>query len=269
MQNLKSLKKSIFVLAILLATATSATLASSGDALAEPPQQEFYELRTFKIFDIEKQKFADEYLKNALLPALNRQKIENVGVFHNLEDPNDHSIFVLIPFPSLEAFATYNQKLGVDQEYQTVAEEYMDWAKDDGLFDRIESRLLRAFSSSPKMTLADFSKNKTDRIFELRLYESQTEEHARRKVEMFNTGESKLMRDVGLGPVFFGESLAGPDLPNLVYMLSAESKEAHEAHWEAFLKSEVWAEMKKQPKYKDTVSKIKKWFLTPTPFSQF
>jgi len=49
-----------------------------------------------------------------------------------------------------------------------------------------------------------------ERIFELRLYESHTEEHARRKVDMFNDGEIQLMKDVELGPVFFGETIVGP-----------------------------------------------------------
>ena len=238
-------------------------------AYAEDPARQYYEVRIYKIYDFEKQRIADEYLRDALLPALNRQKIENVGVFHSLKDENDHSIYMVIPFANLESFSNYNEKLGSDSKYQTAAKAYLDRKKGDGIFDRIESRLLKAFNSIPQMELADYSKDKSDRVFELRLYESTTEQHARRKVEMFNKGETQLMRDMKMSPVFFGETLAGPDLPNLVYMISAKNIEDHEAHWKSFLASDQWKKMKELPQYKDTVSNIKKWLLTPTPYSQF
>ena len=245
-------------------------LSNASVAIAEDPELQYYEVRIYKIYDFEKQQIADEYLRDALLPALNRQKIENVGAFHNLKDENDHSIYVMIPFTNLEAFSNYNKKLATDAKYQEAGKAYLERNKGDGIFDRIESRLLKAFTSMPQMELADFSKEKTSgRMYELRLYESHTEEHARRKVQMFDSGETQLMRDVKMGPVFFGETLAGPDLPNLVYMLSAENMADHEEHWKSFKKSDRWKEMKGLPEYKDTVSNIKNWFLTPTSYSQF
>ena len=241
-----------------------------GVSVADEPTLEYYEVRIYKIYDFEKQKIADDYLRDALLPALKRQKIEKVGAFHNLKDKNDHSIYVVIPFSNLESFSNYNQKLAVDAEYQEAGKKYLQREKGEGIFDRIESRFLKAFKSIPQMELADYSKNKTDgRIYELRLYESHTEHHARQKVKMFDTGETQLMRDVKMNPVFFGETLAGPDLPNLVYMLSAKSLADHEQHWKDFLKSDGWKNMKDLPEFKDTVSKIKKWHLKPTPYSQF
>ena len=238
-------------------------------ASAEDPSRQYYEVRIYKIYDFEKQRIADDYLRDALLPALNRQKIENVGVFHNLKDTNDHSIYVIIPYANLESFSLCNEKLDSDSKYQQAASAYLQRKKGDGIFDRIESRLLRAFSIIPQMELADYSKNKTDRIFELRLYESTTEKQARLKIEMFNEGETQLMRDMKMAPVFFGETLAGPDLPNLVYMISAKSVEDHESHWKAFKASDQWKKMKVLPQYKDTVSNIKNWILAPTPYSQF
>ena len=255
-----------FQICILLAMC----LTSWGEAAADEPELQYYEIRIYKIYDFEKQQIADEYLRDALLPALNRQKIENIGAFHNLKDPNDHSIYVVIPFANLESFSSYNQKLGIDAKYQEAGKKYLERKKGDGIFDRIESRFLKAFNSMPKLELADFCKEKTDgRIFELRLYESHTEEYARRKVKMFDSGETQLMRDVKMGPVFFGETLSGPDLPNLVYMLSAKNLADHEDHWKSFLKSDSWKKMKDLPEYKDTVSNIKNWFLSPTSYSQF
>ncbi len=87
-------------------------------------------------------------------------------------------------------------------------------------------------------------------------------------VAMFNNGEIELMREVEMAPVFFGETLIGPNVPNLIYMLSADNMESHKAHWKAFLAHPTWERMKAMEKYKDTVSKIKNWFLKPTSYSQ-
>ena len=256
------LTKVVFPALLLVAS----VLATTG--FADEPTAEHYEIRTYKIFDFEKQQIADQYLEKALLPALNRQGVENIGVFHNLKNENDHSIFVIIPWPSMDALAASKAQLSADTAYQEAAKSYNAAASQDKIFDRIESRLLVAFDGMKKMQLSDASKNKSDRIFELRLYESASEELGRLKVEMFNEGEIQLMKDVGLGPVFYGQTIVGGNMPNLVYMLEATDEAAHKEHFKAFLESPQWAKMKEMPKYKGTVSKIENWFLKPAPYSQ-
>ena len=147
-------------IAFALLFALTSVLFTPDTANAQDTKLQFYELRIYKIFDYEKQQIADDYLRDALLPALNRQKIDNVGVFHNLKDENDHSIYVVIPFDNLEAFANSNRKLGDDAEYQVAGKTYLNRDKGDEIFDRIESRLLKAFAIMPKMELADYSLEK-------------------------------------------------------------------------------------------------------------
>ena len=101
-------------------------------------------------------------------------------------------------------------------------------------FERIDSWLMLAFAGMPKLELPAYCREKKPRMFELRTYESHSELKALKKVEMFNAGEIQLMRDVGLGPIFFGQALIGSNLPHLTYMLSAENQEAHKKHWDAF-----------------------------------
>jgi hypothetical protein len=231
-------------------------------------KQEFYELRIYKIYDFDKQRIAEEYLKNALLPALNRIGLERIGVFTNMEDENDHSIVMVIPYPSIDVFTSLNQRLAADREYQAAAQSYFDRQLKDPVFQRIESRLMKAFAGMPVMEVPDYSKLKQDRIFELRLYESHTEDHARRKVKMFNDGEIQIMRDTDLGPVFFGETLIGPDIPNLIYMLSSTDSKTHKTNWKKFLDHPEWNRIKVLEEYKGTVSRIQKWILQPTSYSQ-
>lgn len=243
----------------------------SANGRSEPSagSAEYYELRIYRISDLEKQNLASRYLSESLLPALNRAKLDRVGVFTNKGDVNDHSMYVLIPFPSLASFGGLDKTLAGDREYQASAKNYFDRPLKSPVFDRIESRLMRAFAGMPRMELSKESKNGDERIFELRLYESHTEDHAARKVEMFNQGEIQIMREAGLGPVFFGQTLIGNDAPNLIYMLSAANEDEHRQHWKKFLAHPEWKRISKLDRYRDTVSKIRKWMLTPTAFSQF
>ncbi|MEL7499254.1 MAG: NIPSNAP family protein [Planctomycetota bacterium] len=229
--------------------------------------EEYYELRIYKIFDYEKQMLAEAYLETALVPALKKMGIERVGVFTNHDDENDHSMFVLIPYTSLDQFSQMTNKLDADDEYQNRAAIYFDRPLKDPVFERIESRFLKAFAGMPTMEIPELTKTKAERIFELRLYQSHTEDHARRKVKMFNDGEIQIMRDVKLGPVFFGQTLIGHDSPNLVYMLSSTDKQAHKQHFKDFLAHPEWKRIKDLKEYKGTVSKIQNWFLTPTRYS--
>jgi hypothetical protein len=231
--------------------------------------QEYYELRIYRIFDYEKQQLAEAYLEEALLPALQRQNLDRIGVFTNRDDENDHSIFLLIPYPTIEAFTKSHDLLDADEDYQTASAEYFNRELKDPIFSRIESRFLKAFAGMPVLELSDAAPTTPDRLFELRLYQSHTEDHARRKVKMFNDGEIQIMRDTELAPVFFGQTLIGPDQPNLIYMLSAENEAAHQLHWKSFLDHPEWNRIKHLEEYKDTVSKIQKWILVPTTYSQW
>src|SRR5204863_1171650 len=103
---------------------------------------------------------------------------------------------------------------------------------------------------------------------EMRTYESYSESKALKKVEMFNAGEIEVMKEGGLGPIFYGQALVGRDLPHLTYMLSAETQEAHKKHWADFLKHPTWNKLKNDPQYADTVSKITSRMLVPTAYSQ-
>ena len=231
--------------------------------------REYYELRIYRIFDYEKQEAMLAHLRNAYLPALQRLGIERTGVFTSLRDENDHSVFVVIPFKSVESFSSLRERLNQDEVYRAAEAAFSERDLNDAVYNRIESRLLKSFAGIPEMELADYSRERTERIFELRLYESHTDDHARRKVKMFNEGELQIMRDVKMAPVFFGETLIGPDVPNLIYMLSAENEDAHKEHWKAFLADPRWDAMKVMPVYKDTVSNIRNWFLKPADFSGF
>jgi len=231
-------------------------------------RQEYYEIRTYKTTGTSKMKMVNSYLEHALIPALKRMGLDRIGVFTNMDDSEDYSTYVLIPFPALSFFAELNTRLHADTEYLKSAQEFFTVPKDDPQYTRIHSSFFKAFKGIPVIEMPEQTAGNKPRIFEIRIYESHTEEKAALKVDMFNSGEIQVMRDTQLGPVFFGEALIGDNLPNLTYMLSASNREEHNAHWDKFRVHPEWERMKVMPKYKDTVSNITKIFLKPTSYSQ-
>jgi hypothetical protein len=275
MKRREFLKTSITI--STLAGLGTASLSVSAAESAGGAGREYYELRAYRLKSGASHELLDNYLEKAAVPAWNRLGSKPVGVFVQQErtgppapteirDPS--SVLVLIPYPSVESFTSAGPRLNQDTEYLKAGAEYLQTPKSNPAFERIDSWLMLAFAGMPKVELAAYSREKKARMFEIRTYESYSEVKALKKVEMFNSGEIDTMREVGLAPVFYGQALAGANLPHLTYMLSAEDEEAHKKHWATFGSHPVWNKLKNDPQYADTVSKIYNRFLVPTAYSQ-
>lgn len=264
------MKRRAFLKTSLAATSLAALspFAAKSQAAEKTGTQEYYEWRSYQLKGSSQKEKVDGYLKNALIPALNRLGCKPVGAFTVKDATEITALHVLIPYPSLEVFGSAAAALDNDATYQKAAESYLQATKADPAYVRIENSFMKAFAGMPKIELQPFSLDRKPRMFEIRIYEAHSEFKCAKKVEMFNKGEMQVMRDTGLGPVFFGHTLLGTKFPNMTYMLSAESKEDHDNHWKAFGGHPEWNRMKALPEYADTVSTITNYFLVPTEYSQ-
>ncbi|HZR19573.1 MAG TPA: NIPSNAP family protein [Verrucomicrobiae bacterium] len=267
MKRREFLKTSIAASTLTGLTTASLSLAS---AQSGGGSREYYELRIYRLKPEAKTERLDSYLETAAIPAWNRLGIRPVGVFTERETKEAPALYVLIPYPSLESFSEAVAKMMSDPELQKAGTAYLQAPAKDPAFDRIESWLMLAFAGMPKIELPSYSRDRKPRMFELRTYPSYSEVKALKKVEMFNSGEMDVMREVGLAPVFYGQALIGSGLPQLTYMLSAPDQETHQKHWAAFGKHPVWNKLKDDPQYADTVinNGITHRFLVPTAYSQ-
>ena len=217
MKRREFLKTSVAV--STLAGLSTAGLSAAAAASARGGKQEYYELRAYHLKSDAKHELLDAYLEKAAIPAWNRLGIKPVGVFVQQERPDTKpgatevkdaaAVFVLLPYPSLESFATAGARLNADAEYLKAGAEYLQSAKANPAFERIDSWLMLAFAGMPKLELPAYCREKKARMFEIRTYESHSELKALKKVEMFNAGEIEPMREVGLGPIFYGQALIG------------------------------------------------------------
>ena len=265
----------------------SAAVASAATAVSTAPfasaqgrgatAREYYELRAYRLKPGAPTAALDGYFEKALLPALDRHGIKTVGVFTELEVNKaeatsvakpDTPVWVLIPHKTLDSFVTVSGDLNADPAVQKAGAAYLQASKATPAFDRIDSWLLLAFAAHPAMTLPDFSARRVPtRVFEMRDYESHSEIKALAKIAMFNDGEVEIMRTLGMSPVFFGQALAGPNLPHLRYITSGPDLAAHLDAWKKFGPDPRWVKMKDLPQYADSTSKNTARFLTPKPYS--
>jgi hypothetical protein len=269
------------------AFATSAAVLLSSRMRAASPtsgEREYYELRCFRLKAGSRLKtdanpaLLDEYLEKAMLPALDRFGIKNVGVFSELEinretatsTPKPGSpVWMLLPHATLDSFVRVSATLNSDSAVLQAGASYLQAPKENPAFERIDSWLLLAFQGMPRLELPTFSRSRTpSRVFELRDYESHSELKALNKIAMFEDGEIAMMKDLGMSPVFYGQALAGPDLPHLRYMTGGPDLATHLANWKKFGTDPRWAKLKVLPQYADNTSKNTSRFLSPKPYSE-
>ena len=262
--SLRIFLQSLFALAALIVTVSS----TNRSAAAEGGQPQYYELRVYTTKSEAQQQLINDYWQKAAVPAYNRLGIATVGVFTELQDSTNSNVYVLIPFETPGAYAAIPGQLAADTAYQTAAADYLNTPKSDPAYVRFESSLLVAFDGMKKLAVPPSAADKKPWIFELRIYQSHSESKGINKVQMFNAGEIPLMQEVGLSPVFFGQTVVGSQMPNLIYMVSGENQEAHKLHWKHFFDASVWKKLIGDPQYKDNVSKVISIFLKRTPASQ-
>lgn len=233
-------------------------------------ERDIYQLRVYTISSEIQEKRMDSYLENALLPALHRADIKHVGVFkpRTGSELEGTRIFVLIPCKDFRQLVELEEKLLNDQLYQEAGSDYVNAPHDDPPYARIESTILKAFRAMPEYSVPTHSTQTSERVYELRSYQAATEKKYQKKVEMFcEGGETQLFVDLGFQPIFFGEVISGPEMPNLIYLTTFENIASQEKHWDAFRTSPVWDKLKNDKQYANTVSHIDKHLLYPTEYS--
>ena len=259
------MKRRYFLTASALAAST--VIVEQTMAAGKPSSgKDYLELRQYDFADKEKQNAFENFLRKALIPALNRQAIEPVGVFKSAEDKKDFGLWVLIPHRSLDSAINSNTKLLDNSIFMQAGSDIINCPKSDPAYKGFTSTLMLAFDQCP---MVEIPSKKATRIFQLRIYESHNAIKAKRKIEMFNTGgEIELFKRTGLNPVFFGESIIGPKMPNLTYMVGFDDANAQKKAWDAFKQHPRWKKMSTDPYYKDTVSNITNIVLKPSHSSQ-
>lgn len=261
---LLKIKRKIQISTILFLWATLSLVAQK--------KQEYFQIKTYTFKTAEQLNTTEKYLENAYLPALKAEKIKKVGVFkeHVKNEGAIPKLVIVIPFTSLFQFEGLENAIANNKKHLKRGEAYLNAAHDNAPYERISSVLLKGFKDMPFLSPSKTEGERSKRVYALRSYESATEAIYANKLEMFNKGgEIKLFKKLDFNAVFYGEVLIGPKMPNLMYMVSFDNAESEKAHWAAFIQSDKWKKLSKDPKYQNNLSHIDNLSLYPTEYSHY
>jgi len=258
-----------FVAASLAACATP--LVRNAGAQASPGRnpgrpREFYQLRRYFLQTGPQVATTERYISEALIPALARIGSSPVGAFRLDIGPETPTFYVLIPTEDAVTAATLEAELSRDENYVKAAEPFWSAPASSPPFLRIDSSLLAAFEGWPR--IAPPTKGK--RILQLRTYESPSYRDHIVKIQMFHSGEFEIFKNAGFQPVFFGDTLIGPRMPSLTYMLSFADSAELDTKWNVFRNDPAWKKLSADPRFafEAIVSNITNLVLSPLAASQ-
>ena len=251
----------------LKGSAVIAGVAASGNVMANGKQfvqeKEIYEWRVYHFQNGGQKHQVDNFYQNALIPTLNQMGVK-VGAFGEYGKTDPPTVYYLLVYSSMGNYQHVKNAIWKDEGFVEKSKAYFNKTAENGSYIRFETYLMEAFDAIPQMRIP----NKDGGLFELRTYESNNEDAGQRKIKMFNNVELNLFDEVGLHANFFGEILAGPQMPALMYMLWFRDMDERTKNWEKFIASPKWDEMKVKPEYANTVSVVNKKFLIPLDYSQ-
>ena len=232
-------------------------LIVSNHAFAKKNAKEYYQIKIYSLKNNDQVARVDSFLITAYLPAMHHLGIEKIGVFKPVA--NDTSsvkkIYLWIPFKSLKQFEKTTAQLEKDEPYLNEGRSFLQAEFNNAPFVRVESMLLHAFDKQPKYEIPNLKSPVTNKVYELRSYESATDYLFAGKVRMFNDGgETALFKRLGFNAIFYASVISGPQMPNLIYMTSFENMEQRNAHWKTFGSDPEWKTLSALPEYKNTVS---------------
>lgn len=235
---------------------------------SKDPKLYYYQIKIYHLKTKAQEQRVDKFLQEAYLPALHRAGIKNIGVLKPItQDTSDQLIYVFIPFRNLTHSEKLASALKNDQQYLKNGENYLNASFNDAPYTRIESILLKAFTGMPKPAVPNLTGPKRERFYELRSYESSTEQYSANKIKMFNVGELSIFKNLDFNAVFYGEVISGSKMPNLMYMTTFNNKADRDKHWAAF--GPEYSKIKSLPEYQNNVSKNVQVYLYPTEYSDF
>lgn len=252
-----------FIATTAIAGATSTTLLQG--AGHKNQKAGYLELIRFVVRNRPAVRTLENYLGDTVIPGLNKLGCSPIGVFKPKHGSHGADVYMLVPHKDMDSFTTAWKKLSATDAFKAASDTTMEGQ----LYERMETTLMSCFSHMPELEIPKAVKGVDGRIFEMRIYEAHNRMKSDLKVEMFNEGgEIEIFRDVGLHPVFFGHTMAGPLMPNLIYMLAFKDIAEREANWKKFSSDPAWVKLRQNKRYAGTVSNITDIIMTASSVSQ-
>ncbi|MDR2764508.1 MAG: NIPSNAP family protein [Tannerella sp.] len=238
---------------------TSAALPASVSAASK---KEIYEWRVYTLAG--EGALLDSFFGRILFPAYHRKKIIT-GAFkpYRLKEGEKDQRHVLFIYPDINTYHKVKQELWSDKIFREAAQPYFDTTAPTPVYSHFEAYLSEAFDRIP----IHRKPGENCSLLEIRIYQSPNEEANQRKVKMFNVDEIAIFDQVGINSVLYGEILAGPLMPALMYLTWYENEDTRSAAWKQFGEHPDWTRIKALPEYAYTATNNQSIFLSSMSYS--
>ena len=164
-----------------------------------------------------------------------------LGFFNAVFAPRLQTLMIVSGFESFDGMMSAGSEVAADPGYQKAFEEFESGSEPP--FDTSQRLLLAATDFSPEIVPLT-EKPKSPRYFELRVYHSPTMRQQRILHERFGNSEVKIFHRSGIHPILYADTIMGPDLPNLTYLMPFATLADREKAWDAFAADPEWVKVR-------------------------
>jgi hypothetical protein len=235
-------------------------------ASTSPVKRSFYVLEFFNLRNGTQPARIHEYLKGAMLPALQRAQAGPAVVLEALVAPHMPQVAILFGCVSFDDLWNIHSKVTGDAGFRKQMEAWEQG--DEPAFESQNTLVLQAAPYSPELH-ADEEPRKTPRVFELRVYHSPTWRQLAALHQRFSGSEIEIFHRSGVNPILYSSTLVGPNMPNLTYLIPFDNLDAREKAWAKFGADPEWIKVRKESieKYGQISSVIQISLYKATPYS--
>ena len=267
MMNRRSFLAKNFTVAAL----GSAALESAASGLAAPAKEEEAMLAAYYQFVASRLQFGQQmgrvlgWFEKRAFPLFEKHKLGPVGIFTVDVGAAIPSLLGIFKYASLAEMEATCAKLSADPEWVAA---HTELDAGNPAYYREDISVLRATAFSPALQAAA-PDDPTHKIYELRIYESPTVRQLGYLHERFAGGEIEIFHKSGIHHVLYADTVIGPNMPNMAYLIPFESAEAREKGWAAFRSNPDWAKIRDESIQRggEIVRNITNMILTPASFS--
>ena len=172
------------------------------------------------------------YLRDALLPALAREAGGAQIVLEATVAAHQPQLIFLQEFRDVAAWRETMLKLKADV---ALAAANSIWDRQGPYLSHTVSLLAATDYCPPVLAQSD-----TPRLFELRVYQAPSEWQMNGVHERFAGPEIPIFHRCGIEPILYASTIAGPQMPNLSYLIPFASLAAREQAWTKFQADPDW-----------------------------
>jgi len=217
--------------------------ASAMPLASETPSGNFYLLNHYYLRNSTQMPRINEFMERGLLPALKKVHRGPAIFCEALVAAHMPQFVTILGLSSIADPEILRLKLSEDEAFMTAFRAWEDGPEPP--YEHYSQVLVRSTEYSPPIQPLS-EPPKTPRLFELRVYHSPTWKQLRALHQRFAGPEIRIFHRVGVHPVLYGETVYGPNMPNLTYLTPFANLAARETAWNAFAADPEWVKVRKE-----------------------